>query len=184
MLGEVTLGLDIISVQLPGISVDRHLQVSHMDWSQQGMRNALTASSLQAAHRSFTGISSMVRELGRSDQLILYVDLDANSRSNVCRGYCDACSGCRHGVFRDEMTGRVLGGLCRASCGNWLSRVLADVHHTNSRNVNGALFVILLRCHESAALVHEDDTSAKWSQACESEELYRARAKLTRCGHH
>ena len=64
----------------------------------------------------------------------------------------------------DEMTGRVLGKLCRASCGNGLPRALADVHDTNSRYANGALFVILLRCHESTALLHEeDDTSANWT---------------------
>lgn len=40
-----------------------HLQDSQIAWSQQGSRNALTASLLQMAHRSLMGISSWVREL-------------------------------------------------------------------------------------------------------------------------
>jgi hypothetical protein len=39
-------------------------QLSQMACSQQGRRNALTASLLQMAHRSFAGMSSCGRELG------------------------------------------------------------------------------------------------------------------------
>ena len=42
-----------------------NVQVSHMIWSQQGRRNALTARRLQMAHRSLMGISSWVRDLNR-----------------------------------------------------------------------------------------------------------------------
>ena len=41
----------------------QYLQSSHMAWSQHGVRNALFASLLQAAQRSFTGISSIVSDL-------------------------------------------------------------------------------------------------------------------------
>lgn len=39
------------------------LQFSHIDCSQHGRRNALTASLLHAAHRSLMGISSIVSDL-------------------------------------------------------------------------------------------------------------------------
>ena len=39
------------------------LQSSQIDWSQQGIRNALLASLLHAAQRSLTGISSIVSDL-------------------------------------------------------------------------------------------------------------------------
>ena len=44
-------------------------QVSHVDWSQQGRRKALTASLLQMAHRSLNGMSSgaIVLHLVRQD---------------------------------------------------------------------------------------------------------------------
>jgi hypothetical protein len=42
------------------------LQSSQTDCSQQGSRNALIASRLHTAHRSFIGISSWDRELHRS----------------------------------------------------------------------------------------------------------------------
>jgi hypothetical protein len=39
------------------------VQVSQIDWSQQGRRKAFTASLLQMAHRSLKGISSWDRVL-------------------------------------------------------------------------------------------------------------------------
>lgn len=48
------------------MGADSH--VSHIACSQQGSRNAFTASLLQMAHLSLMGISSGVRELRRHGQ--------------------------------------------------------------------------------------------------------------------
>ena len=40
-------------------------QSSHIDWSQHGIRKALTASLLHAAHLSLTGISSITKDLAQ-----------------------------------------------------------------------------------------------------------------------
>ncbi len=54
-----------VRIHKASVSGKHYSQSSHMDWSQHGVRNALFASLLQAAQRSFTGISSIVSDLER-----------------------------------------------------------------------------------------------------------------------
>lgn len=50
-----------------GVSMSLDVQVSQIDWSQQGRRKAFTASLLQMAHRSLKGMSSWDRVLRKKD---------------------------------------------------------------------------------------------------------------------
>ena len=142
-----------------------------MDWSQQGIRNALTANLLQAAHRSFTGISSMVKELSKPSQLHITPGLCilTYAAMSAAADAAPAVAVAMSPLENELLKGRVLRLLYRASCGSWLSRELADAHYNNSRYAIGVLFLVNSDTMKIQLFVTWWTTqSANWGQAVSS----------------